>query len=146
MAGLCAELLLTVLVVLPSQWTMLCPAPRVVFPPFVITRSDTSLLVCWLRCATRSRWNPNYSLSVIQTHSFMLLLTPRMVHDWIPYSGYTVRGQISAKHQFLFPAVISAIAISARQSYTKSRDHVKIVTSAWSWILYYRLYDQSLQG
>ena len=32
------------------------------------------------------------------------------------------------KHQFLFPAVISAIAISAKQSYTKSRDCIKIVT------------------
>ena len=31
----------------------------------------------------------------------------------IPYSGYNVRGSISAKHQVLYLAVISAIIISA---------------------------------
>ena len=46
----------------------------------------------------------------------------------LPYSGYTVRDLISVKHQFLFPAVISTIAISAKQSYTESRDRAKIVT------------------
>ena len=37
------------------------PQAGVVFPPFTITGSETSLLICWLRCATRSRWNPSYS-------------------------------------------------------------------------------------
>ena len=45
----------------------------------------------------------------------------------MPYSGYAVQGQISPKHQFLFPVVISANAISAKQSYTESRDCIKIV-------------------
>ena len=44
----------------------------------------------------------------------------------VPNSGYTVQGQISAKHQLLCPAVIS---ISAKQSYAKSCDCIKIVTS-----------------
>ena len=47
----------------------------------------------------------------------------------IPYSGYTVRGLISAKLQFLCSAVISAFAISVKQSYTKSHGYIKIVTS-----------------
>ena len=64
-------------------------------------------------------------------------------HSILPYSEFIVQGLISAKHQFLCPAVISVITISAKQSYTKSRDRVKIATCSdiWSWILYYRLKD-----
>ena len=51
----------------------------------------------------------------------------------LPYSGYTVRGLISAKHRFLCPAVISAIAISVKQPYTKSRDCVTIATCGNVW-------------
>ena len=93
----------------------------------------------WFCCSSQLVITPAFSESAyIFEHSFQ-------VHTHhIPYSGYTVRGLISVKHQFLCPAVISA-------SYTKSRDRIKIATcsDAWSWILYYILCDQRkphLQG
>ena len=58
-------------------------------------------------------------MKVMCTHmctcTYMYLWTDRNTH--IPYSGFCLRGLISAKHQFLCSAIISAIIISAKQSY-----------------------------
>ena len=67
-------------------------------------------------------------------HTCIIYNISESVIAWrVPYSGYTVRGLISAKHRFLCPAVISAITISAKQPYTKSRDRVTIATCGDVW-------------
>ena len=55
------------------------------------------------------------------------------IHTYILYSGYTVRGLISAKHRFSCPAVISVIVICAKQSNIKSHDRIKIATCSDVW-------------
>ena len=69
----------------------------------------------------------------LQHYTACTFYLEQRVSEELPYSGYTVRGLISAKHQFLCPAVISAIIISAKQSYTKSHDRIKIATCSDVW-------------
>ena len=76
-------------------------------------------------CCQALKFSSAYFLVIPET---CLLMSHCLFLRIIPFSGYTVRGLISAKHRFLCPAVISAITISVKQSYTKSRDRVKIAT------------------
>ena len=51
-----------------------------------------------------------YSILVVYSHKFSEFCTIVA----IPYSKFCLQGPISAKHQFLCPAIISAIIISAK--------------------------------
>ena len=54
---------------------------------------------------------------------------PLTTNIMVPQDNVTAGILCEAKFlQFLFPVVIFAITISAKQSYTKSHDHVKVVT------------------
>ena len=81
-------------------------------------------------------WSSNSPVDIATAFSFILIwenwawyFVQPSIH--LPYSRFCLQGPISAKHQFLFPAVISAY-----QSYYQIMWSCKIVTcdGVWSWI------------
>ena len=81
--------------------------------------------VCMDTICVQSPKNIQDSIHILyynMVHVLMIIAgnakTENLIHcPKTPYSGFCLRGPISAKHQFLCPAVISAIIISVKQSY-----------------------------
>ena len=96
---------------------MLCPAPRVHSLPSLNHNEIRDLTAHLLtEVCHQGGWNLSYSLSVTQTHFLMLLLTPRMVHNWIlSWMDFAVvaLNAVLWMFKFSFPAQSNVHSISA---------------------------------